>query len=158
MVRHGDSVSACPMGAKKTLETPARNKNADCRKTEQVEGVKPSLFPALKNRKAVKTMIIMTINRMSKDEYKNFSRMMRTNRNSFQLMVITCGPTNDVDSPLLFINCRGEGVEVFRNNAKTREYDAAKQRREDFEYWRHYSPIKCARILKKARESKAGRA
>lgn len=103
-------------------------------------------------------MIIMTVNRMSKDEYKNFSRMMRTNRNNFQLMVITCDPTNDVTSPLLFVNCKGEGIEVFRNNAKAKEYEAAKQRREDFEYWRRYSPMKCARILQKARESKAGRA
>ena len=103
-------------------------------------------------------MIIMTINRMSKDEYKNFSHMVRTNRNNFQLMVITCGPTNDVNSPILFVNCKGGGIEVLRNNTKTKEYNAAKQRREDFEYWRHYSPLKCKRILKKARESKGGRA
>lgn len=103
-------------------------------------------------------MMIMTINRMSKEEYKNFSHMMRTNRNTFQIMVITCGPTNDVNSPLLFVNCKGEGIEVLRNITNTKRYDAAKQRREDFEYWRHYSPLKCKRILEKARASKAGRA
>ena len=104
-------------------------------------------------------MIIMTINRMNRNDWQNFSRMVRTNRNTtFRHSVITCGPTTDVNSPILFVSIYGEGIEVLRHATKMERYEKAKECRKDFAYWRHYSPLKCERILKKARESKTGRA
>ena len=103
-------------------------------------------------------MIIMTINRMNKNDWQHFSRMARMNRDAFQSSVITCGPTMDIHSPILFVSIYGEGIEILRHTTKMERYEKAKERRKDFAYWRKYSPLKCKKILKKARESKMGRA